>query len=663
MAPKLLLCDCEGSQVIDKDALAGATGLTCARIHSGLCTREIDRAAEALQGSEDGVVIACGQEARTFEALAEEIGTEPPLCIDIRDRAGWSDEGKTVGPKMAALLAEALRPKTPVKTKDVVSEGLCLIVGASDTVLPVAETLADRLSVTCLLTDAPDIVPAPERTFDIASGQLRNAAGSFGAFQVAVDGYRTLSPSGRGTPAFAPPRDGGTSDCDIILDLTGGTPLFPAPEKRDGYLRADPGDPLAVARAGFAAADLVGTFEKTLHIAVEPTLCAHSRARQTGCMRCLDLCPTGAITPGEEAVEIDPMICAGCGACSAVCPSGAVEFDAPTVADVFAGLRTLATAFAQAGGKAPRLLIHDDSHGREMIALAARFGRGLPASVLPFELPSVAAFGHAEAAAALALGFARVDILLSPKTEREGLEREVALASALLQGLDRGGDLVGLIDVSDPDALTDVLYASQPTTTPVSPILPLGRRRDITRLSASALAPAGDPSAIPLPQGAPYGAVLVNTEACTLCLSCVGLCPSGALDDNPDKPELRFKEDACLQCGICATICPEKAITLEPRLDLSDAALSLRVLHEEEPFSCIECGTLFGVKSTIERITAKLEGQHALFTNSDNVRLIQMCDDCRVRAQYHADDAPFRSADRPRVRTTEDYLGGGDKES
>jgi hypothetical protein len=82
------------------------------------------------------------------------------------------------------------------------------------------------------------------------------------------------------------------------------------------------------------------------------------------------------------------------------------------------------------------------------------------------------------------------------------------------------------------------------------------------------------------------------------------------------------------------------------------------VLNEEEPFACIECGKEFGVKSTIERITEKLAGKHAMFTNSDNIRLIQMCDDCRIKAQYHAEDSPFRMGERPRVRTTEDYLSG-----
>ena len=59
------------------------------------------------------------------------------------------------------------------------------------------------------------------------------------------------------------------------------------------------------------------------------------------------------------------------------------------------------------------------------------------------------------------------------------------------------------------------------------------------------------------------------------------LAGSGALLDNPDKPELSFHEEACLQCGICADTCPEKAITLVPQLNLADSALSGRVLDPD----------------------------------------------------------------------------------
>ena len=46
---------------------------------------------------------------------------------------------------------------------------------------------------------------------------------------------------------------------------------------------------------------------------------------------------------------------------------------------------------------------------------------------------------------------------------------------------------------------------------------------------------------VPLPEGAPFGRVVVDTEGCTLCLACVGACPTGALLDHPDRPGLRYQ--------------------------------------------------------------------------------------------------------------------------
>jgi len=652
---RLVLCTCDGTQTLDAAAIEGATGLSCGKPHSALCTRQADKLAEILADTGGEVILACEQERETFAALAAELGVAEPACVDIRDRAGWSDEGAKATAKIAALLAAARQGRTPAKTMDVASDGVCLILGPSEVALPVADQLADALSVTCVLTDRPEILPAPVRRYDVLVGRLRSATGAFGGFSVTFDGLAEARPEGRGALAFTDPRDGGTAECDVILDLGGNAPLFPAHEKRDGYLRADPRDPVAVQRAAFAASHLVGTFEKTLHVTLDESLCAHSRASQTGCTRCLDVCPTGAITPAGDAVAIDPNICAGCGACAALCPSGAVSYDDPPVEDLFAQIRILASAYREAGGTAPRLLVHDADHGREMIALAARLGRGLPASVIPMEVASLAAFGHAEMLVALATGFVSVDLLLSPKSDRETLAAQAELAETIADATVAGTGRITLLDPADPDAMSDALYAARPSPLSVEPILPLGRRRDATRLAARALASdTGTP--IALPDGAPYGAVIVDDAACTLCLACASLCPSGALGDNPESPQLLFKEDACLQCGLCANVCPEDAITLEPRLDLSDAALRQRVMKEEEPYACIECGKPFGVKSAIERIVAKLEGQHSMFTNSDNTRLIRMCDDCRVRAQYHDDSAPFRFGERPKVRTTDDYL-------
>ncbi len=645
MASKLVLCDCAGTQSLNAEQISRSCEAACTKVHTALCTREIEAAAALLQ-SDENVIIACGQETQVFSELADELGVVQPGFVDLRDRAGWSDQGDAAGPKMAALAAEAMLPLPVTPSVDVISEGTCCIIGAGDAAFDLASRLSGSLAVTILVTDNSEPV---DRSFDVVRAKVRTLTGALGGFELHLDQVQQQEPGGRGAFTWTGPRDGARSRCDIVVDLTGDSPFVAAPQKREGYLRADPRDAVAVERLAFEAVQLVGTFEKPLYVRLDETLCAHSRAEQVGCTNCLDICPTGAITPNGDHVAVDPMICAGCGACSALCPSTAITYEDPTVSALLSRIHILARTFRRAGGASPRLLVHDE-HGAEMIRLTARFGRGLPADVIPLKLNVISGFGHAEMLAALAHGFARVDVLLAPTTERDALDRELVLARSIASD-----DRLGLIDEADPDALSALLYNQDVADPLVDPVLPMGNRRQIARLAAQALNPDAQ-APLPLPENAPYGAIAVNTDSCTLCLSCVSLCPSGALIDNPDKPQLNFQQDACLQCGLCRTICPENAITLVPELDLSDAALSQRVLNEEEPFECVECGAAFGVKSTVERIMEKLSGTHPMFATSEQARMIQMCDNCRVNAQFHSTDNPFQSAPRPRVVTTDDYF-------
>ena len=68
---------------------AGVDGVTAC---SFLCTDQLQIAREAFsEGSE--VMIACGQEADFFAEIADEMGAADRLrTVDIRDRAGWTDD-------------------------------------------------------------------------------------------------------------------------------------------------------------------------------------------------------------------------------------------------------------------------------------------------------------------------------------------------------------------------------------------------------------------------------------------------------------------------------------------------------------------------------------------------------------------------------------------
>jgi ferredoxin len=237
----------------------------------------------------------------------------------------------------------------------------------------------------------------------------------------------------------------------------------------------------------------------------------------------------------------------------------------------------------------------------------------------------------------------------------------IALAEPILAGLGFDGARVASIDTDDPDTLGETLRAIEPINGAKKPatFAAAGRKRDVVRLALRemhAVAPAPI-DIVALPQGAPFGTVDVNVEGCTLCLSCVSACPTGALSDDPEKPMLRFAEDACVQCGLCKATCPEKVITLKPQIDFRAATASSRIIKQEEPFACIRCGKAFGVKSSVERVAAKLEASHWMFKDSKKrLDVIKMCADCRVGAMAEESFDPFGAPQRPRMRTSDDYI-------
>jgi ferredoxin len=254
-----------------------------------------------------------------------------------------------------------------------------------------------------------------------------------------------------------------------------------------------------------------------------------------------------------------------------------------------------------------------------------------------------------------------VVLLASPKhpAELAVVETQMALLKAIVGGLGYAGERTTLIATEDPDVLSDALYGY--IATPLLNARDLnhrGTKRDLTRTVMSALHEAAPTPVdwLPLPPASPYGRLQIQTSGCTLCLACVGACPTNALADHPERPQLSFTQAACVQCGICVATCPEQVIRLEPGYDFTTRALSPSIAHAEEPFRCVSCDKPFGTKSTINKVVAKLKGRHAMFQNEAQLRLIQMCDTCRVVAVSESGNDPMRVGERPRVRTTADYL-------
>jgi ferredoxin len=631
-----------------------------------LCGRELDRF-KALLATRAPITVGCTHQAPLFSEVVEEQGAQDRVTYaNVREAAGWSKDARAAGPKMAALLAAAAEPTPAMAVVSFESEGVALVYGRDEAAIEAGRRLSPHLDVTVLLTKPADVTPPDSAVFPVLKGTIVGAKGYLGAFDLRIDDYALPAPSSRRSLLFGEPRNGATSRCDVVIDLSGGLPLFPAHELRSGYLRADPRDAAAVERVLADAAHLVGTFDKPKFIDFSDPLCAHSRSRITGCTRCLDLCPTGAITPAGNHVAIDPHVCAGCGSCAAACPTGAASYAIPPADALMRKLRTLVRTYRDAGGRAPVVLFHDGDHGEPLIAALARFGDGLPANVLPVRVNEVTQIGPESLAALFAYGAVGARVLTrgKPKHDISGLDRTIATANLVLDELGYGRTVVRLIETDDPDALRAALEGATLGTPPPRPagFVPQGAKRNVLELAFRELRLAAPTpvDAIALPAGAPFGALTFREDACTLCLACVGACPTSALSDNPEQPMLRFTESLCVQCGLCAATCPEDAIAgLEPRLDFAAWDEPKRVLKQEEPFHCSSCAKPFGTRSAIERVMAKLGDKHWMFSGADGqarLRVLTLCEDCRVEAVVNDTFDPHIVPERPKPRTTEDYL-------
>ena len=416
---------------------------------------------------------------------------------------------------------------------------------------------------------------------------------------------------------------------DLIMDLRA-IPSMPMTQTPQGYL-APGADPFEQSLAAAKLLGLVGEFEKPKYFVYNEKICAHGRNGVTGCSACIDVCSTAAIQSvfknGQGQVAVNPNLCMGCGACSTVCPSGAMRYNYPSVP--YQGLqlkalsKTYATEIARVNlaASAPTLLLHSLGEGLQLLEnlgrsahLQAKTYEGLPSFVLPLGIENIASAGIDLWLGALSYGFAEVKILLTGNEDPaycQALEQQAALGNAILQayGLNTNSDATR-ISLIGAHAVNDLLTVSAsfgllrkrgalPALGPSATFALSNQKRETLEAVLAYFEKQAKTSlpldGVVLPNPSLFGGLAINQAACTLCMSCVGSCPEGALLDNPDEPKLAFLEKQCVQCGLCVQTCPENALQLLPRLLSVEQRKQKIILNETSPFHCISCGKALGL--------------------------------------------------------------------
>jgi ferredoxin len=629
MNARVLTCSCNDTVEIDptglQRALAGA-GVKADLVMSGnqLCRRQLVQTTKWLEGVDD-IVVTCTQERQLFGEVGHK-AVAPIRFVNVREQAGWGYEGKQSQPKIAALVAMAIRDvREPVAAVAYQSAGKVLLIGHAEA-LVWAQRLADMslatLSVSVLLPSGPAAGATPslgaQRRFPVFSGEVGTVSGWLGNFDV---NWRQVNPIDLeacvrcGACVSACPeqaigqslqvdldrctghrrcvaacgdiaaidftrRDAGRHErFDLVIDFRD-QPAFSQHQLPQGYWH--PGSyPARQVEAALAVTGMVGDFEKPKFFEYRQNLCAHKRNEIVGCTRCIDVCSALAISSKGDGVQVEPHLCVGCGACATTCPSGAMSYGFPDAGSVGRRARAALAAYRSAGGQRPVLLLHGEDNAAGILATLGRgVGsivakapgvRGLPARVIPLSLHHVASAGIDLALAFLAFGAAQVVWWFTGKEApayRELLAHEIRWAGALVEGIGLAGERLLTLDAATPDELEAGL-ARLMTPAGIATAATFGVSEDKRRTIEFAVDHLLE-SVAAAAQGSP-AATRSEAQAQPAAIALPAGAPFG---------HLKIDRDACTLCLACIGACPEKAL-----LDMGDEP-GLRFIER----NCVQCG-------------------------------------------------------------------------
>lgn len=306
-------------------------------------------------------------------------------------------------------------------------------------------------------------------------------------------------------------------------------------------------------------------------LGVHPERCICIRNKNAHCMRCAEVCTTGAIAFDGETLSLDPDRCIGCGTCATACPTCALEAKNPTDRELSAACAAKISS----------------SEGSLELRCSSNVGGGEASG----EVPDVMCMGRLDESLFVEMalrGCKRVvlhtgDCAACPHAHGGALAREVASSvSDLLAAFGR------TLDVSfdersgfDPDEASDTsligerVAVDHPEPARFEHVGEGGtlshhapsRRARLFKLLDLLGKPQRDTARTRL-----WGEASIDVDACSSCRMCAVFCPTGALRKVgviDGRLGVEHRPALCVQCRLCESICPKSAIGIADEVSLS----------------------------------------------------------------------------------------------
>jgi ferredoxin len=635
----LFLCNCRQTLPIDRERLVLPIVPSVLSFASDPEIEASEFAARASRQGLDRVVVSCCAGAGVFETAFSACGLQSPKVhfLNLKDSCFLPHFDSEKAYSKATRLLRAAMETAELEAQPAynrLSTGNRILI-ATDS--PQGAELAQRLGDVA----RPFFVIDPSvSTLDaFQSGQIHRGRiiavkGRLGDFHVTIQDIET--PKARGKELRAD---------QVVIISRDGRPSF---KRRTGLHLLDIRSEAELKQVAGSIVDLIGDFLKPVHVLYDTATCAGGVADQEACGICISACPYDAISRDSEnhlRMKIDHMACEGCGACVSACPTTSLRFAEPSPHELYTRLAALLTPLSSGGDGEPWVvLFHCAEQGKRVLEEAGKKPLPYPATVLPVEVPCLRYVSEANMLAAFRMGAAGLGFLgceNCPHGERELFHQKYDFCRLTLDafGLGRGRlQLITADNGTEPQAIT-VLSRFAETLDP-TPIRWDGKplpHRDNREVIADAIKifiaqTGGEPGRKPLATSHPFAFAEVRASGCTMCRSCVNVCPTHAFSLDETSQSLQFKHISCVACGLCEKVCPENVISLRHQIRFERRALEYQTVVQDDMVSCVKCGKPYINRRALETVEARLLSLESLLdTFSGNRRgLLRMCPDCRT---------------------------------